>query len=90
MSAYGVAFIKGLQYGGGDGGSVGEPDGDYLLAGATAKHWLAYDLEGYEPRTDVQPRPETAACDGAGGYDFDGCQRWNFDASPPRCCKARI
>ena len=37
-----------------------------------------YDMEGYLPRTDPEPRPPSSTCDTAGG-----CQRWNFDASPP-------
>ena len=35
-------------------------------------------MEGYIPRTDPMPRPPSAFCDTTGG-----CQRWNFDASPP-------
>lgn len=35
-------------------------------------------MEGYLPRTDPVPRPPSSTCDTAGG-----CQRWNFDASPP-------
>jgi beta-glucosidase-like glycosyl hydrolase len=48
------------------------------LAASTAKHFSAYDLEGFEPRTDPLPRPASGTCDTDGG-----CQRWNFDAFPP-------
>eukprot|EP00054_Salpingoeca_dolichothecata_P016214 m.94675 g.94675 ORF g.94675 m.94675 type:complete len:813 (+) comp21873_c0_seq1:123-2561(+) len=72
-SEYAKAYISGFQYGSNSSNTSG-----YLLAAATAKHWLAYDLEGYIPRTDPQPRPESGTCDTGGG-----CQRWNFDAKPP-------
>jgi beta-glucosidase-like glycosyl hydrolase len=70
LSAYTAAFIRGLQ---GEGGA----DPTHLLAAGTQKHAYAYDMEGYMPRTDVQPRPPTATCD----TPF-GCQRWNLDLSP--------
>ena len=70
VSHYATNFISGLQ---GKGG----PDPRYLLAASTAKHFIAYDLEGFIPRTDPLPRPPTGTCDTPGG-----CQRWNFDASP--------
>ena len=49
----------------------------------TAKHFSMYDMEGYMPRTDMPAKGAidgvpSATCDTAGG-----CQRWNFDASPP-------
>jgi beta-glucosidase-like glycosyl hydrolase len=69
VSAYATNFISGMQQG---------RDARYLLAASTAKHLAVYDLEGYEPRTDPKPRPASARCDTPGG-----CQRWNFDASPP-------
>jgi Glycosyl hydrolase family 3 N terminal domain len=68
VSAYANAFVRGVQ---GQGGA----DPARLLAATTLKHWLAYDLEGYIPRTDPLPRPASALCDTPGG-----CQRWNFDA----------
>ena len=68
-ASYGAAFVAGLQgIGCGSGAST-------CLAAATLKHWVGYDLEGYEPRTDPQPRPASSTCDTPGG-----CQRWNFDA----------
>jgi hypothetical protein len=70
VAQYGRAFIGGLQGGGAE---------RHLLVAATAKHWLGYDMEGYIPRTDPQPRPASSTCDTPGG-----CQRWNFDASPPQ------
>ena len=70
-SRYGAAFVAGLQ---GKGG----PDPNHLLTAATLKHFVAYDQEGFMPRTDVQPRPASGSCDTEGG-----CQRWNFDARPP-------
>ena len=68
VAAYGAAVVRGVQ---GEGGA----DPAHLLAAATLKHWVAYDMEGYIPRTDPQPRPASATCDTPGG-----CQRWNFDA----------
>jgi hypothetical protein len=67
---YGQALIGGLQGGG---------QHKHLLVAATVKHWIGYDLEGYMPRTDPQPRPASSTCDTP-----SGCQRWNFDASPPQ------
>jgi len=74
VSAYAVAYISGMQ------GAPGTapPDPRYRLAAATGKHFVAYDLEGFIPRTDPQPRPAAGTCDTGGG-----CQRWNFDALPP-------
>jgi beta-D-xylosidase 4 len=69
---YGAAFVSGLQ---GKGG----PDPNHLLAAATLKHFVAYDQEGFIPRTDIKPRPNSGSCDTEGG-----CQRWNFDAWPPQ------
>ena len=74
VSAYARAYIAGLQ---GDP-STSPPDPRYRLAASTAKHFVAYDLEGYIPRTDPLPRPAAGTCDSPGG-----CQRWNFDALPP-------
>ena len=70
VSKYAEHFISGMQQG---------PDKRYILAASTAKHLAIYDLEGYMPRTDPQPRPRSSTCDTLGG-----CQRWNFDASPPK------
>jgi beta-D-xylosidase 4 len=70
LSSYAASFISGLQ-----GANASDPR--YLLVASTAKHFVAYDLEGFIPRVDVQPRPPTALCDTPGG-----CQRWNFDALP--------
>lgn len=92
VSSYGLSFVAGLQGKGFNTSSVhasaaspssstagSSADVQYLLAASTVKHFIAYDLEGYEPRTDVLPRPPTAVCDtGSDG----GCQRWNFDAFP--------
>ena len=68
IGSYGQAIVRGVQ---GEGGS----DPGHLLAATTLKHWVAYDLEGYIPRTDPQPRPASAICDTP-----SGCQRWNMDA----------
>ena len=56
----------------------GPLDDRYLMAGATAKHFSMYDMEGFLPRTDPQPPPASGRCDTPGG-----CERWNFDMSPP-------
>ena len=72
VGQYAASFIRGLQ--GADG-----VDKTHLLAASTAKHFLVYDFEGYEPRTDDMPRPASAVCDTPGG-----CQRWNMDAYPPQ------
>lgn len=59
----------------------GGADSERLLAAATLKHWVAYDLEGYVPRSDPLPRPASAACDT--GSDLEpgpGCTRFNFNA----------
>lgn len=69
VARYAENFIRGMQEG---------EDHRYLLAAATAKHLAVYDLEGFEPRTDPQPHPASGRCDTPGG-----CQRWNFDGSPP-------
>jgi hypothetical protein len=69
VSSYGVAFVAGIQ---------AANESSYLLAAATLKHYVGYDLEGYIPRTDPLPRPASGTCDTLGG-----CQRWNFDAFPP-------
>jgi len=68
VSAYGAAIVRGVQ---GEGGA----DPAHLLAATTLKHWVAYDMEGFIPRTDPLPRPASATCDTP-----SGCQRWNFDA----------
>ena len=68
VSAYASAIVRGVQ---GEGGA----DPAHLLAATTLKHWVAYDMEGYIPRTDPLPRPASAICDTP-----SGCQRWNFDA----------
>ena len=68
VSAYGAAFVRGVQ---GEGGA----DPARLLAATTLKHWVAYDFEGFIPRTDPLPRPVSSTCDTP-----SGCQRWNFDA----------
>ena len=64
-AAYVAGYSGGLQNG---------PDPKYLQAASTAKHFLAYDLEGYIPRTDPQPRPASAVCDtpGEGKWCFGG------------------
>ena len=59
----------------------GGADSERLLAAATLKHWVAYDLEGYVPRSDPLPSPASAACDT--GSDLEpgpGCARFNFNA----------
>ena len=59
----------------------GGADSERLLAAATLKHWVAYDLEGYVPRSDPLPPPASAFCDT--GSDLDpgpGCTRFNFNA----------
>ena len=59
----------------------GGADSERLLAAATLKHWVAYDLEGYVPRSDPLPRPASAFCDT--GSDLEpgpGCTRFNFNA----------
>jgi hypothetical protein len=59
----------------------GGVDPDRLLAAATLKHWVAYDLEGYVPRSDPRPRPPSASCDTASDLDpGPGCTRFNFNA----------
>jgi hypothetical protein len=59
----------------------GGADPDRLLAAATLKHWVAYDLEGYVPRADPQPRPPSAVCDTASDLEpGPGCTRFNFNA----------
>lgn len=68
---YATHFIAGAQRG-------NDSDPRYLVSALTAKHFSMYDMEGYIPRTDPLPRPSSATCDTQGG-----CQRWNFDASPP-------
>jgi beta-glucosidase-like glycosyl hydrolase len=70
VSTYGFSFVRGLQ-----GGAPPTGASCSVRAAATLKHWVAYDLEGYIPRTDPQPRPPSARCDALGG-----CQRWNFNA----------
>jgi beta-glucosidase-like glycosyl hydrolase len=74
VSTYATSIVQGIQ---GDP-STSPPDPRYVLTAATAKHFVAYDLEGYEPRTDPLPRPPSGTCDTP-----SGCQRWNFDARPP-------
>ena len=74
VSSYASAFIAGIQ----GAPSTAPPDPRYRLAAATSKHFVAYDLEGYIPRTDPLPRPAAGTCDTGGG-----CQRWNMDALPP-------
>jgi xylan 1,4-beta-xylosidase len=73
VSRYASSFVRGLQ-----GQVPGALDPAHFLAASTGKHTFAYDMEGFEPRTDVLPRPPTAVCDTPGG-----CQRWNLDLSPP-------
>lgn len=67
---YAVHIVNGTQYG---------DDPNYLQAAATVKHFSMYDMEGYIPRTDPQPHPPSGYCDTPGG-----CERWNFDMTPPR------
>ena len=69
MSSYSQSIIAGLQ----------SRNGSHITVAATVKHFIGYDLEGYIPRTDPLPRPPSSTCDTPGG-----CQRWNFDASPPQ------
>lgn len=73
-SAYATNFIAGFQT-----GPIGAAPSPYLLAASTAKHLSVYDLEGFIPRTDPLPRPASAVCDTP-----HGCERWNFDGSPPK------
>ena len=60
----------------------GGADPDRLLAAATLKHWVAYDLEGYVPRSDPLPRPPSATCETQSDLDpgTPGCTRFNFNA----------
>ena len=46
---------------------------------ATLKHWVAYDFEGYQPRTDTLPRPASAGCD-TPLQPEGGCSRYNLNA----------
>ena len=55
----------------------GTEDPRYLLAASTIKHWSMYDMEGYIPRVDPG-KIDGGYCDTPGG-----CQRWNFDMTPP-------
>ena len=75
VAQYSQAFISGLQ---GTANNTNNTN-KHLLVASTAKHYIGYDMEGYIPRTDPQPRPASSTCDTPGG-----CQRWNFDASPPQ------
>eukprot|EP00756_Hemistasia_phaeocysticola_P023476 Hpha_TRINITY_DN15896_c2_g1::TRINITY_DN15896_c2_g1_i1::g.191891::m.191891 len=57
----------------------GEHDKRFHMAASTAKHWTAYDIEGYIPRVDEGHT--------SGGYCVngtnEGCERWNFHMTPP-------
>lgn len=81
VAQYSQAFISGLQgtYIYNNNNSSISNSNNHLLVASTAKHYIGYDMEGYIPRTDPQPRPASSTCDTPGG-----CQRWNMDASPPQ------
>ena len=66
---YGSALVDATQR--------GPEDPRYLLAASTIKHWSMYDMEGYIPREDPG-KIDGGYCDTPGG-----CQRWNFDMTPP-------
>lgn len=68
-SEYAAAIVAAVQR--------GPEDPRYLVAAVTIKHFSMYDMEGYIPRTD----PGSIS----GGYcdTPGGCERWNFDMTPP-------
>ena len=72
VSSYGYSYVRGLQ-----GGAPPSGESCSVLAAGTLKHWVAYDLEGFIPRTDPLPRPPSARCD---CDDCGGCTRFNFNA----------